>query len=222
MANRSYLYNIDFNRLERLKTPQDAVLSVSEYAYGIPLAYKILLSNDTLNSKTILWDYEHPITISGNAKKGKDSLFKFLDKLRTLNLFEEEYLESEIEKTKLFFNENTFDLQYFFLEAGELYEMGDEPFEIQNLEIFNEVTQIEKTIEAFIKDVASIDNEIKKLIAQQSQVTKKSWFKKSKPVLSEEEIATINKAIDNKHYEKKALLGIDNWSTILYFQFDQL
>ena len=82
MANRSYLYNLDFNRLDRPKTPEDSVLSVSEYAYEIPLSYKILLSNNTLNTKSILWGYEHPITISGNANKGKDSLFQFLDRLQ--------------------------------------------------------------------------------------------------------------------------------------------
>ncbi|WP_424002123.1 hypothetical protein [Maribacter sp. IgM3_T14_3] len=221
MANRSYLYNLDFNRLDRPKTPEDSVLSVSEYAYEIPLSYKVLLSNDTLNSKSILWGYEHPITISGNANKGKDSLFQFLDRLQTLNLFEPEYLNSEIEKTKQFFSDNKFELNYFFLEGGELYEMGNEPFEEQNLEVFNEVTQIETTIENFIKKVTSINKEIENLASQRDRMTKKSWFKKSVPVLSEKEKVEIEKAIRNKQIEKRVLLGIDNWSTILYFQFDK-
>ncbi|MGJ8714783.1 MAG: DUF7822 domain-containing protein [Maribacter stanieri] len=221
MANRSYFYNLDFNRLDRPKTPEDSVLSVSEYAYEIPLSYKILLSNNTLNSKSVLWDYEHPITISGDANRGKDSLFKFLDRLQTLNLFEPEYLSSEIENTKQFFADNKFNLKYFFLEGGELYEMGNEPFEKQNLEVFNEVTQIENTIENFIKDVASLNKEILTLEAQKDQMTKKSWFKKSVPVLAEKEKAEIEKAIQHKRMEKRALLGIDNWSTILYFQFDK-
>ncbi|WP_299325326.1 hypothetical protein [uncultured Maribacter sp.] len=221
MANRSYLYNLDFNRLDRPKTPEDSVLSVSEYAYEIPLSYKILLSNNTLNSKSVLWDYEHPITISGDANKGKDNLFKFLDRLQTLNLFEPEYLKSEIEKTKQFFNDNKFDLKYFFLECGELYEMVNEPFEKQNLEVFNEVNQIENTIENFIKDVASLNKEILSLEAQKDQMTKKSWFKKSAPLLTEKEKVEIEKAIQHKRIEKRALLGIDNWSTILYFQFDK-
>ncbi|WP_405395597.1 hypothetical protein [Maribacter sp. Asnod2-G09] len=221
MANRSYLYNLDFNRLDRAKTPEDSVLSVSEYAYEIPLSFKILLSNDTLNSKSVLWDYEHPITISGDANKGKNSLFKFLDRLQTLHLFEPKYLKSEIEKTKQFFNDNKFDLKYFFLEGGELYEMGNEPFEEQNLEVFNEITQIEKTIENFIKHVESVNKEIAHLVSQRNQMTKKGWFKKSVPVLSEKEKAQIEKTIQNKQIEKRALLGIDNWSTILYFQFDK-
>ena len=221
MANRSYLYNIDFNRLERLKTPEDSVLSVSEYAYEIPLSYKILLSIDTLNNKSILWDYEHPISISGNAEKGKNSLFKFLDKLLTLNLYENEYLKSEIEKTKHFFTKNKFDLEYFFFEGGELYEMGDEPFEKQNLEIFNEITQIEKTIESFITKINSMNKEIKDLQTRKEEKTKKTWFKKSKPVLSEDEKLKIQRVIDNKRNEKRAFLGIDNWSTILYYQFDK-
>lgn len=197
------------------------MLSVSEYAYEIPLSYKILLSNNTLNSKSVLWDYEHPITISGDANRGKDSLFKFLDRLQTLNLFEPEYLSSEIENTKQFFADNKFNLKYFFLEGGELYEMGNEPFEKQNLEVFNEVTQIENTIENFIKDVASLNKEILSLEVKKNQMTKKSWFKKSAPILTEKEKAETEKAIQHKRIEKRALLGIDNWSTILYFQFDK-
>jgi hypothetical protein len=166
MANRTYLYNIDFNRLKRLKTPKDSVLSVSEYAYEIPLAYKILLSVDTLNNKSILWDYKTPISISEDANKGKQSLLKFLDKLKTLNLYEEDYLKSEIEKTILFFTQNEFKLKYFFFEGGELYEMGDEPFEKQNLKIFNEIKEIEKTINIYIEKVKSINTEIQHLETQ--------------------------------------------------------
>ena len=221
MANRSYLYNVDFNRLDRLKTPDDSVLSVSEYAYEIPLSYKILLSVNTLNNKSILWDYEHPISISGDAKKGLDSLLKFLDKIQSLNLFEDVYIKSEIEKTKLFFSKNEFELKYFFLEGGELYEMSDEPFEKQNLEIFTEVNQIEETIENFIKKVESINDEIIKLESQKNEMTKKTWFKKSKPVLSNEEKLKIERLINHKRAEKRAFLGIDNWSTILYYQFDK-
>ena len=64
MANRSYLYNIDFNTFERPKTDEDIILSVSEYAYEIPLVYKILVSINPVSTKSILWDYEHPIAIS--------------------------------------------------------------------------------------------------------------------------------------------------------------
>ena len=64
MANRSYLYNIDFNTIERPKTKEDSILSVSEYAYEIPLVFKILVSINPVSTKSILWDYEHPIAIS--------------------------------------------------------------------------------------------------------------------------------------------------------------
>jgi len=99
--------------------------------------------------------------------------------------------------------------------------MGNDPIEEQNIEVFNEVTQIEKTIENFIKQVESIHKEITALVSQRDQMTKKSWFKKSVPVLSEQEKVPIKKAIANKQAEKRTLLGIDNWSTILYFQFDK-
>ena len=54
MANRSYLYNIDFNTFERPKTDEDIILSVSEYAYEIPLVYKVLVSINLTSTKSIL------------------------------------------------------------------------------------------------------------------------------------------------------------------------
>lgn len=59
------------------------------------------------------------------------------------------------------------------------------------------------------------------MVSQRDQIKKKSWFKKSVPVLTEKEKAPIKKAIANKQAEKRSLLGIDNLSTILYFQFDK-
>ena len=221
MANRSYLYNLDFNRLERAKTKEDEVLGVSEYAYEIPLSYKILLSVNPKNTYSILWDYKHPIAISGDANAGKSRLLKFVDELKSKEIFDSKYIQDKIDTTKRFFNENEFSLKYFFLEGGELYQMDDTPFENQNLDIYEQIKNIDETIEIFYSKVTELNQEIDKLKIKKNEMTKNSWFKKQKYVLSENERVKIEKEIQNKNVSKQELLGIDNWSKILYFHFGE-
>ena len=221
MANRSYLYNIDFNTFERPKTDEDIILSVSEYAYEIPLVYKILVSIIPASTKSILWDYEHPIAISGDAANGRWRLFRFLDRLKGMDLYDMSFLTEEIEKTKQFFTDSKFKSNYFQLECGELYEMSDKPLEKQNQNLLKEMVEIDKTIDAFVKKVKAINFEIDALQFQYEAMTKKTWFRKSRPVLSNSKRIEIQKTIENKKLLKRSLLGIDNWSSVLYFQFDQ-
>ena len=221
MANRSYLYNLDFNRIERAKTKEDEVLGVSEYAYEIPLSYKILLSVNPENTYSILWDYEHQIAISGDANAGKTRLLKFVDELKSKEIFDSKYIQDKIDTTKRFFNENEFSLKYFFLEGGELYQMDDTPFENQNLDIYEQIKNIDETIEIFYSKVTELNQEIDKLKIKKNEMTKNSWFKKQKYVLSENERVKIEKEIQNKNVSKQELLGIDNWSKILNFHFGE-
>jgi hypothetical protein len=219
MANRSYLYNIAFNRVNGQKTPEDQVLSVSEYSYRIPLAFKILLSDNTQISPSILWDYECPIAIIGDTVLGKAHLFDFLNDLLQKNLFDAEYLQKEVIKTKHFFKQNSLDLKYFFLEAGELYEMEDTPFEKQNFRTFEEIKNIHLTIMSFYSTVEKLNSEIEELKARMNKKSKISWFKKENNALSKNHRSKIETEISKKELEKNSLLGIDNWRTILYYQF---
>lgn len=221
MANRSYLYNLDFNRSERAKTKEDKVLGVSEYAYEIPLSYKILLSVNPKNTNSILWDYEHPIAVTGDANAGKRKLLKFLDELVSKEIFDSKDIQDQINTTKQFFNENNYNLKYFFLEGGELYQMDDTPFENQNLDIYEQIKNIDKTIEIFFDKITELNQEIEQLEIKRNNMTKKSWFKKQKYVLSEIERSKVEKEVQNKNVLKQELLGIDNWSKILYFHFGE-
>ena len=219
MANRSYLYNIDFNRLERAKTKEDRVIGVCEYAYDIPLAFKILLSDNPINTYSMIWEYEHPIAIAGNADGGKQKLFDFLEQLKKKKLFDPKKLDEQVSKTKDYFDKHIFSQQYFFMESGEIYEMGDKPLEEQNLELYHEIQYIDKTIESFYAQVIAIDDEIEKLERSRNEMTPKKWFRKPKFVLDDSQRSKIKRQIDQKTINKLKLLGIDNWSTVLYFHF---
>jgi len=210
---------MDFNRLERKKTNEDLIKGVAEYAYGIPISFKILLAYYPQNTYSILWDYEHPISISGESYNGKKRLLKFLQELPNKNLYEPEYLEIEINKSHEFFIKNQFELKYFFLESGELYEMSDTPFEEQNMSVYNEVILIENTIKIFYQSVEHINLEIERLINKKNEKTKKTWLRKPKFVLDTNDRVKLEKEINHKKIENREMLGIDNWGTILYYHF---
>ena len=220
MANRCYLYNIDFNPSDRKKTSEDSILSVSESSYEIPISYKILLSGNPISSDSAIWDYDYPIAILGEFKKGKEALLEFLDKLNATNLFEKDYIQTQRAKTKEFLEGNSFNLRYFIMEAAELYEMGNEPMEEQNRVILNEAHNIEDTIDQFILKIKQLNTEINQLQFKKDQTTTSFLFKKVKPALSDKERSILQKEIENKNIQKRALLGIEDWSTVLYYQFD--
>ncbi len=184
MANRSYLFAIDFDRTKEERKKGDKIFGLSEYPYSIPLSYKILISQDTKISNSINWDYEHPIAIQGDFEKGKQKLLDFLTKLEKEELFDNAELEKQINETRDFLNSH--QLKNIILECGEIYQMGCEKLEEQNQELFNDILNIESQIKQYLKDFREMNK---------------------------------NKTEDTEQ-EMWNMLGINYWSEVLYYHFD--
>lgn len=152
MANRSYLYALDFNPNDREKQSEDKISSVGEYNYGVPLAYKILLSQDSDVVPSLLFDYPDRISVIGDFSLGREKLYQFLDQLKTKDLFEKDYLDSHTKKTKEFLN-GLAHHKYFFLENAENFFMSEQPAREQNLELYKQISNIDETIERFYESV---------------------------------------------------------------------
>lgn len=101
MANRSYLYAIDFDRRQK-ERDNKKIFGLSECNYTIPLAYKTLVSQDSKISHSINWDYEYPIAIQGDFEKGKQKLMIFLDQLSKSELFDSSELRKKQKQRNLF------------------------------------------------------------------------------------------------------------------------
>jgi hypothetical protein len=220
MANRSYLYSIDFDRTKGERKAGEKILGLSEYSYSIPLSYKILVSQDSKISKSINWDYEHPIAIQGNFIKGKQKLLDFLMKLQSENLFDTLELEKQINETRTFLNSH--QLENIILECGEIYEMGDRELEDQNKELFDEdIVKIESQITEYLNDFKSMNETVQNLKNEISDLSKSKGFL-SKIFSSDNstKIKELEKKIINIEQEKWNMLGVNYWSDILYFHFD--
>lgn len=218
MANRSYLFLLNFDRTTRKKEESDKILGLSEYSYTIPVSYKILLSQECKLTDSILWDYEHPISIIGNFQKGREKLILFLSELREKSYYAPQLLDKLISETVDFLNKGTNIGEYTYLEAGEVFEMGNDTIEIQNKQLFDEISNFENLKKNFFNLIESKNNELVQLRNSLSANEKKGFFL-SIFNLKKVNIEEVNNKIENIEREKNALLGIDNWSNALYYSF---
>lgn len=216
MANRSYLYSINFDKTIENRQENDKIIGLSEYSYNIPISYKILVSQDTKLSHSIIWDYENPIAIQGNFQKGKQKLFLFLEKLKNENIFDSEELEKYITDTKTFIENN--ELENVILECGEIYEMNDEDLEIQNQQLFDEIYNINNTIDNLLNELKSAKLSLEKMYVERENLSNPSFFSK---IFSSNKSRTeeLDKNIEITKNNMWWSLGIDYWSNILYYDF---
>jgi len=165
MANRSYLFSIDFDRTIEQRNETKKVYGLSEWPYAIPLAYKILVSQEAKLSPSIIFDYDKPIAIIGDFYKGREKLFAFLDELLKLNILDNDELTTQINDAKEYLYDEKIEAKYIILECGEIYEMGTDAFEEANKNLYeNEIQQIGKTIDDFISKVKNISGDSKNIM----------------------------------------------------------
>ncbi len=191
MANRSYLFSIDFDSTKEERDDSKKVCGLSEWNYSIPLSLIILSSQDAKISKSIIWDSEEPIAIVADFYKGRQKLFDFLDDLLEKDIFEPSKLEEAITQTRDFLCDPRHENPYIILECGEIFMLGsedpdeDDSFEAQNKKLYeNEILNIDKIIESAIEEFQKMKAENQK-----------------KPI--EQEVWNY--------------LGIDYWTDILYY-----
>lgn len=142
MANRAYLYSAseDLSKLRDL----------SESRYPIPFFYKVLLGEDTTVCNSRIWEYEHPIAIKGDFQKGLDKLNAFFDYLQTQDKVDKAAIAGFQAETKAFWEKEKERVdKYFFLEAGEIFDLiasEDDPIERQNADLYKEIKGISQLI----------------------------------------------------------------------------
>lgn len=224
MANRSYLYTLNFDRSKRIKEESDIVNGLSECEYSIPISYKILVSQGVKKCNSIVWDNDKKIALIGNSDKGKIELILFLDNLRSKRLFDETILAKKIEETKTILADN---LGFILLEAGEVFDMEEGELEMHNNKLFIEISRMNVAISKFYKEVMDINIKLDKLGETLSdlkasddflgKILFKLFSKNEMPM--KDVILKCENAIYNLEKHKWNLLGIDYWSKALYHHF---
>lgn len=204
MANRSYLYSIDFMPEPNLSKKGKKITGISEWNYGIPIIYKILLSGQPQTCNSLIWDEPEGIALIGSYDQGLSNLKKFFTRIdlpEAQKLIDEAlgFLEHPDNKNK-----------YFLLECGEIFDIDMEPsIPEQNLLLLDEIKNINPKIE----------------IALQSLVPPK--IEEPTPPLGFFEKIFGKRAVPEEvpeYDQSQALhsLGFGNWTNVLYFSFDNV
>ena len=220
MSNRSYLYAIDFDRTKGERQSGEKIHGLSEFPYAIPLVFKILVSQDAVIAHSINWDYEHPIAIQGNFEKGEQKLYDFLNKLQNENIFNKEELDIQIAATKEFLNSHR--LKNIILECGEIYELGDDEIEIQNKEVYEQdILNIDNQIQDFINELKEMKQSLEKLNSEIKAPSKLlGLLTNFNPMDHKAKNQELELKINNIKQSMWDILSINNWSDILYYDFD--
>ncbi len=194
MANRSYLYATD----GVVTKPGEHVekTGLSEYNYDLPLAFRLLVSQNPTLSYSAIWDCPTKIAIVGDFLAGRQKLFDFLDELMKI---EEAAgcVMPDVAETKRYLTDPARVKQYAILECGELFMLGG-AFEDEDAdeEEEDDAKRFEKQNERLLKEIAETDKLASDFLA-----------KIKKPELSDDE---FNELLDS--------LGIGGWTEVLYYQ----
>lgn len=116
MANRSYLY---------VKTKDNELKGLSEFAYEIPLSHVLLASANTKKIKSYVFDSDLPWAIEGDFDQGFEKLMGFLEQCFKSNIIDEaKYLtlkQETSEALEQYLNQGA----KVILEPVEIFEMED-------------------------------------------------------------------------------------------------
>lgn len=155
MANRAYLYVQSDN----------STTGVSEYKYGAPITYKILISKNTRMVKSKIFKSPFRLALQGDYQEGVSRLFSFLDELKGKGYFSAEEMDKRISETKAFLKEHKGT--YFHLEAAETYETFFPA--IGNRRMLKSIRNIEKETADFYHNMDVMQQEYDSLYARMSE-----------------------------------------------------
>jgi len=160
MANRSYLYSIDFDPTTTPRDNDSKVCGLSEWPYAIPFAYLLLVSQDAKACNSIIFGYDKPIAIMGDFYKGRQRLLDFMERLEGLGILEKEELEWQTTEARAFLNNPANQGSYIVLECGEIFDMADESegaLEELNERLLNTIKNL--TEDFILEEMQKVENQ---------------------------------------------------------------
>lgn len=190
MADRSYLYATDHLPGSSEWEATRELRSISEWNYDIPLVFKLLLSGAPLPVRSSIWETEEKIALAGEAKVGLEHLNAYLARLPA----EAAPLVAEAQS---FLSRPENCRRYFVLECGEIFDMEGDNHGEQNLALLVEIRGLPAKINSL--PVPSMRTNVSFLMRLFGRSTRATSRDPLKPFYA---------------------LGLGNWSSILYFQFE--
>lgn len=147
MANRSYLYSTKSIPYADTRADGQYMVGISEWAYAIPLVFKILLSGDPRTCLSSIWNTPEEIALYGDYVTGVRNLEAFLSQV-TLPAAQPLIVEA-LAFLKKPENQNP----YFILEGGEIFAFENIPSEDQNRDLLKQVQNLQPEIDVALQSL---------------------------------------------------------------------
>ena len=198
MANRSYLYSTNVIPGPGTKTNDRKLTGISEWSYDIPIVFKLLLSANPKTCPSSIWDNPEKIALIGAYASGVKNLERFVSQIELPAA--QDLIAEAIE----FLNKPENQNQYFVLECGEIFDMGETPLLEQNLALLAQVKNLQLEVKQALQSLVPPPAVPPKPVGFFSKLFGRTPEPPSpahdlmKPIYS---------------------LGLGNWSNILYFDF---
>jgi len=200
MANRSYLYSTNIIPGPNAKAEDLKLIGISEWNYDIPIVFKLLLSGNPKTCPSSIWDSSEEIALIGDYELGVKNLEIFLSKVTSSSA------QTLITEAKNFLSNPENKNQYFVLECGEIFDMGDAPILEQNLEFLEQIKNLQPEMDEALRSLLPPPVESKKPVG---------FFAKLLGRTQEPQHSTYDPM------KSIYALGLGNWSNILYFDFSE-
>jgi len=142
MANLSYLYATDILPRSPGWTNNTSLHGISEYRYGIPLVFKILLSGNPVACRSSIWESPEPIAIAGDYSIGRANLHKYLKRVA------DPVAAPVVEEALQYLNAPTHIRRHLILECGEIFDLTEGSLTAKNNALLSEVQGIGKRIDS--------------------------------------------------------------------------
>jgi hypothetical protein len=132
VANRSYLYSTHcLPGEEGCETA--ARIGLSEWAYDIPLVYKLLVSGRPRVCPSSIWESDEDIAIAGDYAEGVARLKRFLARIDVPSA------QPMIQETLAFLDDPGNVSTWIVLESREIFEMQGDDLGAQNQDLLVEI-----------------------------------------------------------------------------------
>jgi hypothetical protein len=194
MANRSYIYALKV----------DKHISLGEFNYFIPYAYRILAAFDNKVVESHLFD--KIVGIQADFRKGREALYLFLDLLVSTNQMKDHPAFTEaVKKTKAFLD--PIDADSILLENGEIYALYTTA-----KGTYLDGPGLERANENAREDYEWIGEDVHNLCNY--HLDPSTIFH-----IEDENYREVFQWVIDLKDKWKDQSGIDAWSSVLYFQF---
>lgn len=196
MANRSYLYATNMLPGNDAKQTKRQVVGVSEWNYGIPIVYKLLLTGNPRTCKSSIWEMPDDIAIVGDYSPGVQRLKEFLRRIRL------PAAQALIDEAVVFLEREESRKEHFLLECGEIFAMAGEPLKEQNSALLQQIRNLDVEIERALSDLPH----------------------PAGTGMEPDGLSSANRGDEGRHYEAGVdplrpirRLGLGYWSNVLFY-----